>query len=247
MTTLFNSIKEMLSTSSTSSTEIDQEPESALGSVYNHYPGDRNQYPKGTPSGNPFPKQDFQEYAVGQVIAKSSAKNDLDNIIVTSGTLTCRNNDGVRDAYTTNYNFRMLMNPMNIGLVRVGYTDFRVTTLGTVMKWHTGLPNWAGMHIFARYQTSNDLYVASYRVDGYVTLKKKVAAKYTTIKQLKIGAPKINKEYVLSLECEGNALRFFIDGNLILEGTDGDLGWGTIGVRMDYSDSYIDYIKVSDV
>ena len=215
---------------------------------YDHYPGDRNMYPKGTPSQFPYPKQDFSQFSEGELIAKSSAKDPLNNLIVTSGDITCQNNGGVKDGFTTTYNFRMLLNPMDSNNTRVRYTDYRVTTFGTVERWHPDRPNWSGMHLFLRYQTSDDLYVASYRTDAQLVIKKKVGGKYST---LAIGsmktAPETGREYVMAFEIEGNNMRFYIDGILQLTAVDSDLTWGTSGVRCDYSDVYFDYIKISDV
>ena len=215
--------------------------------VYDQYPGSDSQYPKGTPSQFPFSKQDFHQYQPGQLIAKSANKEPLEDLIVTSGTLTCQENRGVKDGFTTTHNFRMLINPMDGNQVRVRYTDYRFTTLATIERWHDGRPNWAGMHLFARYQTSDNLYVGSYRTDGLVTLKKKIATKYTTLGQVDIGAPETGKEYVLAIEVDGSSLRFFIDGKQVLAAFDSDLTWGTSGIRLDYSDSYVDFIKVNDV
>lgn len=215
--------------------------------VYNHYPGDRNQYPKGTPSQYPYPKQDFHQFSENQTIVDSRNSATDGQLMATSGLLTCKELNGVLDGYTTTYNFRMLTDPRSNGGSRVGWTDSRVTALATIMRWHSGRPNWAGFHLFARYTTSDDLYVASYRVDGLLTLKKKVAGKYTTLKTKNIGTPTLGEEHVFAFEVEGSNLKFFVDGVLEIEATDTDLTWGTHGVRMDYSDTYVDYLKVTDV
>jgi hypothetical protein len=215
--------------------------------VYDHYPGNKDQYAKGTPSEHPYPKQDFTGYAPGELIAKSSAKDPEADLIVTSGTLLCEDNGGVLDGFTTTHNFRMLVNPLDSNKKPIGWTDYRITALGTVMRWHSGKPAWAGMHLFARYTTSDNLYVASYRSDGLITIKKKVNAQYTTLASADIGPPETDKEYVMAFEVEGTDLRYFIDGKLALTASDNDLSWGTSGVRFDYSDTFVDYIKVNDV
>lgn len=216
--------------------------------TYNHYPGDPNQYPKGTPTEFPFPKQDFQNYGDGKVITKSTAKDPLRPLMATSGTLTCKCVDGAKTGYTTTYNFRLLCNPIdNASQKLVRYTNTRTTFLGCVNKWQSGAPAWAGLHIFGRYQTEDDLYVASWRMDGKCTIKKKVKGKYTTLKYVTFGAPALGEEHVMVLEINGSILSYFIDGNLVLQVTDKDLEWGTAGIRMDYSDSYIDYLKIADV
>lgn len=216
--------------------------------VYDHYPGDLNQYPKGTPDEFPFPKQDFQDYSENQVITKSSAKNPTEPLMATSGTLTCKSFNGAKTGYTTTYNFRMLCNPIdNASQKLVRYTDTRTTFFGGVNKWQSSAPSWAGLHIFSRYQTEDDLYVASWRVDGKCTIKKKVNGIYTTLKVVTFGAPALGDEHLMAFEVNGNLLSYFIDGNLVAQTTDNDLDWGTAGVRTDYSDSFIDYFKINAV
>lgn len=216
--------------------------------TYNHYPGNPDQYPKGTPSQFPFPKQDFQEYGVNKIITKSTAKDPSRPLMATSGTLTCKSLNGVKTGYTTTYNFRMLCNPIdNSSLKLVRYTDTKTTFLGSVNRWQSGAPKWAGLHIFGRYQTEDNLYVASWRMDGKCTLKKKINGVYTTIKQMSFGSPALGDEHLMSLEINGSLLSYFIDGNLVLQAQDKDLDWGTSGIRCDYSDTCIDYIKISSV
>ena len=218
-------------------------------SVYDHYPGDRNQYPLGNPAEFPYPKEDFQRFTAGNLIAKSSAKDPDADLIVTSGTLICEMKDGAKKGFTTNHNFRMLCNPMDRQIMkRVRLTDCKTTYFGIIDRWHSNIPAWAGMHIFARYQTENDLYVASYRSDAYVTIKKKVKGTYKTLIKTTMSEPPLaGKEYTLAFEADGDRLTFYIDNKQVLTTTDKDLDWGTTGVRLDYADSYVDYVKIEKV
>lgn len=160
--------------------------------VYDQYPGDHNQYPIGTPLEYPFPKQDFQEYPEGHVITKSSAKDPSKPLMATSGTLVCRSFDGAKTGYTTTHNFRVLCNAIDNATQKlVRYTDTRTSFFGRINRWQSGAPSWAGLHIFGRYQTSDDLYVASWRIDGQCTIKKKINGKYTTLKSVVYGTPKL--------------------------------------------------------
>lgn len=216
--------------------------------VFDQYPGDHSQYPLGTPSEYPYPKQDFQNYNTNEVITTSSSKDPTKPLMATSGILISKNIDGVKEGFTSTYNFRMLCNVIDsASLKKVRLTDSITTVVARPTKIHSGAPSWAGLHIFGRYQTSDDLYVASWRFDGNCTIKKKVNAQYTTLKSIDIGPPQLGDEHILSFEINGNLLSYFIDGQLVLQTTDTDLKWGTSGVRLDYCDVYLDYLKIMDV
>jgi hypothetical protein len=216
--------------------------------VFDQYPGDHSQYPLGTPSQYPYPKQDFQEYSVDEVITQSSAKDPTKPLMATSGALACKTIDGVKQGFTNTHNFRMLFNVVDSASQKtVRITDNITTVVARATKIQSGAPSWAGIHIFNRYQTSDDLYVASWRFDGLCTFKKKIKGKYTTLDKVTIGAPQLGSEHILSFEINGNLLSFFIDGQLILQTQDNDLQWGTSGLRSDYCDLYADYIKIMSV
>ena len=217
----------------------------AYYSVYDQYPGDRAIYPKGRPIEYPYPSQYFQEYSVGEVIGKSSAKDPNAPLIVTSGELTCADYQGKKQAFTDTYNFRMLMNGMDDKGVRVGWTDSITNASLTPVAMNSNGPSWAGMHLFSRYQTSNDLYVASYRFDGKVTIKKKIAGKYTTLAVESVGKPVMGESYLLQFTVKGDTLSFFVNGLKKASVTDSNLVWGTSGVRLDYCDCYVEYVRMT--
>lgn len=220
----------------------------AQSETYNHYPGDRSQYPLGTPMQYPFAKVDFQEYTPGQVITASSSKDESAPYFATSGTLSCENIDGVKDGFTSTHNFRMLCNPTDqISKKRVRYTDFETLFIGRLNKWHDGAPNWSGFHIFSRYQTEDDLYVASLRLDGQVTIKKKIKGVYTTLTKGDFGKLDIGEEYYFQFQVEGNTLTYKINGKIVLQTDDSELEWGTTGLRFDYADAVVDYLRVSAI
>ena len=217
----------------------------AYYSVYDQYPGDRAKYPKGRPLEYPYPSQYFQEYSVGEVIGKSSAKDPDAPIIVTSGELRCANYGGKKQAFTDTYNFRMLMNGMDSEGVRVGWTDSITNASVTPVAKDSNGPSWAGMHLFSRYQTSNDLYVASYRFDGKVTIKKKIAGKYTTLAVESVDKPVMGESYLLQFTVSGDTLSLFVNGSKKASVRDSDLVWGTSGVRLDYCDCYIENVRMT--
>ena len=214
-------------------------------SVYNPYPGDPNRYPKGSPLEYPYPSQYFSNYSVGEIIATSRNKNDNDPMIATSGTLVCQEYQGKKMAFTDTHNFRLLYNGMDTNGVRVGWTDSISNVMFIPVANQPDKPTWAGMHLFARYRTSDDLYVASYRFDGQVTIKKKINGKYTTLGQEFIGVPELGESYRLQFTCKGDRLSFFVNGSRKLSSNDSSLTWGMSGIRMDYTDCYIEYCRMT--
>jgi hypothetical protein len=206
---------------------------------YEHYP---QQSVIGTAQSYPFNPKPFSTYTKGQPIAESRKKNNNDDYIVTSGVLWCREYNGVTCAYTNTPNFRMLINSKNEKGFRVRYTDFAVTFTVIPVSITEG-PNWSGIHIFSRYQTENDLYVASFRVDGQIVIKKKIRGQYTTLAQKKANfLMKFHVRYTLTFTVTGNMLVFTVlynDTKEILKATDNDLTNGTGGIRIDNTECYI--------
>jgi len=214
-------------------------------SVYNPYPGNPEQYPKGSPQQYPFPSQYFSNYSVGEIIATSSNKNVNDPLIATSGTLVCQEYQGKKMAFTDTHNFRLLYNGMDDNGVKVGWTDSISNVTFIPVASQPNKPTWAGMHLFARYRTSDDLYVASYRFDGKGTIKKKINGKYTTLGQNYIGVPELGESYRLQFTCKGDSLALYVNGSKKLAVTDSSLTWGTSGIRMDYTDCYVENCRMT--
>lgn len=67
------------------------------------------------------------------------------------------------------------------GTKLVKYTDFKTKTVLTVTSISSSAPNWAGLHIMGRYQTEDNLYTGSWRVDGQCIIKKKFKGVYTDL------------------------------------------------------------------
>lgn len=217
----------------------------SMGEIYTQYPGDPNQYPKGTPIDYPFPSQYFSEYSVGEIIGQSSNKDENAPLIVTSGKLVCDSYQGTKQAFTDTYNFRVLLNGMDNNGTRVGWTNSIMNAVITPVVSQPNKPSWAGMHLFARYRTEYDLYVASYRFDGLTTIKKKIAGTYTTLAQKKVSPPTLGETYKLQFTTKGTNLAFYINGVKELSVDDSDLSWGTTGVRLDYTDCYVEYLRMT--
>lgn len=215
-----------------------------MSEVYDQYPGDPNQYPKGTPQQYPYPSQTFQEYSVGEIIGQSSQKNLTAPLIVTSGVLRCNSYQGVKQAFTDTYNFRALLNGQNNG-VRVGWTDNIVNAVVIPVAPQPNMPSWSGMHLFGRYRTEEDLYVASLRFDGLATIKRKIAGVYTTLAELKIPAPKYGTTYKIQFTLNGPNLSYYVNDVKYLSVIDSTFGWGTTGIRIDYTDCYITSLRMT--
>jgi hypothetical protein len=217
------------------------------------YPsGSSEVYPWQTPVGTAF--EGFGSYANGALIESSANKAKQSHIEVTSGTLYAKH-VGLslyRRAKTEDDNFRMLIQGFSNGL-RVKWTDQAIETRFYIDAWHPTDNSWQGVHLFARYRTENDLYVASLRYDGSMYIKKKQCGLYTTLKSEQLldqnGNPSplnLQQWYTLTFAAIGNYLEFSVDGVPQLSVTDGTFSWGTAGIRTDYATVYLDDIILYD-
>jgi hypothetical protein len=109
------------------------------------------------------------------------------------------------------------------------------------------------VHLFGRYRTEHDLYVASLRRDGSTYIKRKLCGTYTTIATGLLkdagGATRpfnARQWYTLTFSAVSNQLRFFVDDVEQLAVTDGTFSWGTMGIRTDYAHVYFDDIIIAD-
>jgi hypothetical protein len=216
-----------------------------LESIYNQYPGNPDQYPKGTPQQYPFSSQFFTNYNEKQIIAESCNKDPKADLIVTSGKLYTNIFEGKLQAFTDTYNFRLLLNVMDKNQVRVGWTNSIINVVVTPVFKQPNQPTTAGIHLFTRYHTSNDLYVASLRFDGLATIKKQINGIYTTLGEFKFGVLVLGKTYKLQLKTKDDNISFYIDGKKVVYVNDNSLSWGTAGIRIDYTDCYIESIRIT--
>ena len=91
-----------------------------------------------------------------------------------------------------------------------------------------------GFKAFARYRTEDDLYVASWRMDGVVQIQKKECGSYTALKILKTyGPPAPNVWHTIRFDAVGNQLSLYLDGVRVIAITDDTFAWGTVGIRTD--------------
>jgi hypothetical protein len=213
---------------------------STSGSVYDFYPLQDAVYAIcSSPGACPWRGENFESYTNGAAVECDNANTRQAHLEVTSGCLYAKYVGVYRRGWTASSVFRVLAQAYSGGK-KVGWRDIAGTYRGWISGWHAGAPAWAGFHVFARYQTENDLYVASYRKDGIVTIKKKVGGTYTTLRQKQIAVPQVGTWYTLRFRVTGQTLALYVNGTLQLTATDSALTWGTTGIRVDYADAYLD-------
>jgi hypothetical protein len=66
---------------------------------------------------------------------------------------------------------------------KIAFTDSKYSVVAQVIRNHITDPivEWTGIHLFGRYQSENNLYVVSFRLDGTIVMKKKIKGEYTTL------------------------------------------------------------------
>lgn len=210
----------------------------ALADVYDFYP-DSNYIICTSASSCPWAGEDFESYADGTLIECDSNPSLRAHLEVTSGCLSSKYAGTWRRGWTTTYDFRVLSRQYVDGK-KAGWRNVAPRYRAHIVAWQAGAPAWAGLHVFARYQTENDLYVASFRKDGLVTIKKKLGGVYTTLAQKTVGTPTLKTWHTVQFSVSDTTLRFFVNGVLQLTAQDSSLAWGTTGIRTDYMDVYLD-------
>lgn len=93
-----------------------------------------------------------------------------------------------------------------------------------------------GFKAFARYQSEDNLYVASWRLDGTAVIQRKQCGQYTTLGTATVTTPTPNKWHSLRFAAQGTTLTLSLDGTVAVTATDGEFPWGTAGIRIDSSD-----------
>jgi hypothetical protein len=205
-------------------------------------------YPwRGASSTYPSGNEDFRGYAAATTVECSSAKSKRSHLDVTSGCLTATSVSGDVGGKISTNNFRALAlgktatddSPVKWTDQRIEYRFYYSSQTGTV-----GNP---GFKAFARYRTENDLYVASWRMDGVVQIQKKHCGVYTALAVLPHhGAPSKNAWHTIRFDAIGDRLVLALDGTQVLSVTSTTFSWGTAGIRIDSaSGAYLDDWRVS--
>ncbi len=226
--------------------EVTEEALVACGrtGAYTPYPGSAV-YPTGPAELYPWRGEDFEAYAAGTVEC-ASTKARRPHLEVTAGcldaaTVAGRYRRGVVRA-TTDGAFRVLA----IGRTADGAGPIKWTDQGVAYRFHyraaTGTTNLPGFKAFVRYRSEDDLYVASWRLDGVVQIQRKQCGVYTALAVLPdFGPPTAGVWHRLRFDAIGDQLELYLDDELVLTATSSTFTWGTAGIRVDSLDgAYVD-------
>jgi hypothetical protein len=213
-------------------------------------PGD---YPTGAVADLPWRAhgvESFEEYSAPETVECANDKDHRGYLDVTAGCLATRR---MGTAYTR-------------GVVRAtGDGAFRMVALGHAagtalpIKWTdqsvstrfwfhaaTGDANLPGVKLFARYRDEDDLYVASWRLDGVVQIQQKRCGVYTALAVTRaFGPPAPDAWHSIRLDAIDDQLDLYVDDVHALDVTTSTFAWGTAGLRIDALDgAYLDDLRV---
>ena len=191
-------------------------------------------HPTGTVLAMPWGAEDFSAYNAAMVEC-SNNKGTRHHLDVTAGCLGASSDThgviastdaGAFRAVVLGYSPTDAVHPVRYTDQSIEYSFFYTGTSGPGV-----LP---GFKAFARYNTEEDLYVASWRVDGVVQIQRKQCGVYTPLKILKtFGAPSTNAWHRIKFTAIGNTLELYLDGAKVISVTDSTFASGTMGIRTD--------------
>jgi len=193
----------------------------------------------------PAGDEDFSGYGptLPALVECSDDKGRLSHLDVTAGCL-----DAV--ALGSSEYTRGLIQTNSDGYFRAVALGYRPGELDHPIKWtnqgvmyrffHHGQTDSAGnpgFKAFLRYRSEDDLYVASWRLDGVVQIQRKLCGEYTVLAVNKdFGPPTEGVWHQIRFEAAGDELSLYLDDTLALSATSGSLSWGTAGIRVDSAD-----------
>ncbi len=192
----------------------------------------------------PAGKEDMRAYTLPSTIECSNAKSARTHLDVTSGCLEAVSVNGysrARIEETSSGAFRAVAlpfagnetNPMKWSDQR---NEFRFYYTGT-----SGNGVDPGVKAFVRYRDEYNLYVASWRMDGKVNIKRKQNGSYKTLAQINHPKPSTGAWHRIQFHAIGNRLDLYLDGTKVLTATDSAFSWGTSGIRTDsFHGAYLD-------
>jgi hypothetical protein len=127
----------------------------------------------------------FESYSDNQTVECSTNMGLRAHLETTSGCLIARTVTGSSSTYkrgwTTTYNFRSLAVKKNASGYKARYTDTNTTARFYVTTFQSTSEPFRGVHLFARYNTEDDLYVASLRSNGEVIIQRKIGGTYGSL------------------------------------------------------------------
>lgn len=202
---------------------------------------------KGNSQSYPNGDENFSGYgtALPTSVECSSAKSKHDHLDVTAGCLSAVSLGSYTrgqihaesdDAFRTVALGHVSGNPAPAKWTDMG-EEYRFYYSGT-----HGTANNPGWKAFLRYRDENNLYVASWRVDGVAQIQKKRCGTYTPLVVDKnYGAPSKNAWHTLTFTAVGDELQLIVDGDVAVTAHDSTFSWGTAGIRADAMDgAYLD-------
>lgn len=227
-------------------------------SFYDAFPASEGPYVSGPASTSlNWPGENFESYADGSILECSSNMYSLPRIDVTSGCLSSKYAGEWKRGWTDDSVFRAVAIGKHADGREIKWTDQTTEYRAYIKNWHNNgdVPEWSGLHAFVRYRTSDDLYVASIRYDGLVTIKRKWKGIYTSLAETQLnnqfrtyldanGKLATGKWYQIRFSAIGNNLKLYLDGDLLLSVSNDTFSWGTTGIRIDNSSTYIDEWKL---
>jgi len=215
---------------------------SSSGSV-SQYPwhGYKTTYPSGT--------EDMRAYGLPSTVECSDNKPQRSHLDVTEGCLSAINISGYSRGKigTSNANaFRMVALPFTGSETSpLKWTDQSNSYRFYYTTSYSGTD--PGFKSFIRYRSEDNLYVASWRFDGKVNIKRKYNGSYTTLVEKSHPKPSANTWHTLKFDAVGSRLYVFLDGTEVLSATDTTFSWGTSGIRTDGTNgAYIDDWRITE-
>ena len=192
-------------------------------------------HPTGSVLAMPWGTESFTAYPASAMVECSNNKSTRHHLDVTAGCLNTVNDTHGVISSTSAGAFRAVVlgyaptdsdHPVRYTDQSIEYSFFYTGTSGAGV-----LP---GFKAFARYNTEEDLYVASWRVDGVVQIQRKQCGVYTPLEILKTyGAPSTNAWHTIRFTAIGDTLELYLDGAKVITVTDQAFASGTMGIRTD--------------
>lgn len=209
-------------------------------------------HPSGAVDEYPWTGEAFERYAppLPATVECASAKGRRTHLDVTAGCLRAVEVGGKyargQIVATADGAFRALA----LGRTAATAPPVKWTDQSIEYRFHykgtSGAGTNPGFKAFARYRSEDDLYVASWRVDGVAQIQKKQCGKYTALAvDDRAGVPSAGAWHRLRFDAIGDELALYLDDELVLAATDPTFSWGTAGIRADaMNGAYLDDWRV---
>ena len=202
---------------------------------------------RGVNESYPNGRETFERYADGALIECASSKAKVSHFEVTAGCLRgiVLGGGAYRRAHvepTADGAFRAVALSFSSGDV-IKWTDQRIEYRFYFSDATDGvLP---GFKAFVRYRSEDDLYVASWRLDGIVSIQKKHCGEYTLLAKTQVTAPTPRAWHRMRFDAIGTKLALYLDDRYVLSAESGTFSWGTVGIRIDgTTGTYLDDWRV---